>query len=314
MQTKSRFLIPLLPLFSIAFLVVSGYIDTERLMGTRDAYLSFVILQLLGFVLPTVFFCKARGENYIFRMKLRLFGLEKTVFLIFSVLVMICAMMAMELFLRNFGISDGLYAHSVFRIYGRTLPELGSNIYDTLYTMVVFAILPAATEELLFRSVLYTEYEHLGAPAAIVLTSLLYSLLGMSVVSLVPSFVGGLFLGFSLYITQSVLAPFVIHVVYNLYCLFLEEYVWAFISKPENEIFFVFLLITLMLISAIMMMSQAERVIYDKGIRKLPMPEYAERFRSKKKTAIWKGALGAFVSPAYLLCIVLFVLRVVGIV
>ena len=85
-------------------------------------------------------------------------------------------------------------------------------------------------------------------------------------------------------------------------------------SFPENEIFFVFLLITLMLISAIMMMSQAERVIYDKGIRKLPMPEYAERFRSKKKTAVWKGALGAFVSPAYLLCIVLFVLRVVGIV
>ena len=242
-----RHLLPLLPLFSFAFLIFSSYVETERLTGTRDAYLSFAILQLLTFVLPTIFFCKAKGENYIFRLKLRLFGLEKAVFLIFSVLAMVCAVTAVELFLRNFGISDGLYAHSVYTIYGRTLPELGGNIYDTMYTMIVFAILPAVTEEFMFRSVLYTEYEPLGAPTAIIMTAFVYSFLDMSAVAFIPSFVGGLILGFSVYVTQSFFAPLVIHMVYNLYALFFEEYIWAFIAKPENEVFFTFILITAML-------------------------------------------------------------------
>lgn len=308
---------PLLPLFSYAFLVFSAYIDTTRLTGSRDAYLSFVILQLLTFVLPTIFFCKAKGENYIFRLKLRFFGLEKAVFLLFSVMVMICAVTAVELFLRNFGISDGLYAHSVYTIYGRTLPEMGSNINDTLYTMVVFAILPAITEEFLFRSVLYTEYEHLGAPAAIVLTALLYSLLDMSAVAFVPSFAGGLLLGFSVYVTQSVFAPLVIHIFYNLYALFFEEYIWAFIAKPENEVFFIFVLITALLICAVMMLSQAERVIYDKGIRGEAMPEYLRPYmerRGGKLPSAFRGILKSVLSPAFLACMVLFVLRVTGIV
>ncbi|MBQ1280696.1 MAG: CPBP family intramembrane metalloprotease [Oscillospiraceae bacterium] len=310
-------LVPLLPLFAFAFLVFSAHIDTERLTGTRDAYLSFAILQLLAFVLPAIFYCKAKGVNDIFRLKMRLFGLEKAVFLLFSVMVMICAVTAVELLLRNFGISDGLYAHSVYTIYGRTLPELGGNVYDTMYTLIVFALLPALTEEFLFRSVLYTEYEHLGAPAAIVLTAFASSFLDMSAVAFIPSFVGGLLLGFSVYVTQSVFAPFVIHVLYNLYALFFEEYIWAFIAKPENEVFFTFVLITLLLFCAVMMLSQAERVIYDKGIRGEPLPEYlrayAER-RGGKLPSSTLGILRSMLSPAYLICILLFALRVAGIV
>lgn len=311
-----RHLLPLLPLFSFAFLIFSSYVDTERLTGTRDAYLSFAILQLLTFVLPTIFFCKAKGENYIFRLKLRLFGLEKAVFLIFSVLAMVCAVTAVELFLRNFGISDGLYAHSVYTIYGRTLPELGGNIYDTLYTMIVFAILPAVTEEFMFRSVLYTEYEPLGAPTAIIMTAFVYSFLDMSAVAFIPSFVGGLILGFSVYVTQSFFAPLVIHMVYNLYALFFEEYIWAFIAKPENEVFFTFILITAMLFCGIMMLSQAERVIYDKGIRGEALPDYLRTYAEKrgKLPSTVKGILGSLLSPGYLACVVLFVLRVAGIV
>ncbi len=314
MQLKNkRHLVPLLPLFSVLFLILSAYIDSARLSETRDAYLSFVILQFLTFILPAVFFCKAKGEDYIFKLKLRLMGLEKTVFLIFSVLVMITAMTGVELLLRHMGLSDGLFAHSVYTLYGRTMPEFGGNVYDTLYTTVVFAILPALTEEFMFRSVLYTEYESAGAPAAILLTSFLYALLDMSVVSFIPSFVGGLLLGFSLYVTGSIVAPIVIHIVYNLYGLFMEEYIWAFIAKPENETFFIFILVCTLLLSAVMMLSQAERVIYDKGMRDEPRPGYL----TKALRAPF-GGLKAFLrnalSPAYVGCFALFVLRVTGVI
>lgn len=315
LNKKTRLLIPLLPFCTILFLLLSGHIETSRLTESREAYLSFIILQLLTFVLPSIFFCKARGENYIFKLKLRTFGLEKAVFLIFSVLVMITAMTAVELLLRNFGISDGLYAHSVYSLYGRTLPELGGNVYDTLYTTVVFALLPAVTEEFLFRSILYTEYEVCGAPAAIVLTAILYSFLGMNVVSLFPGFAGGLLLGFSAYVTQSVFAPIIIHICYNLYSLFFQEYIWAFISKPENEIFFSFVLVTALLVSAVMMLSQAERVIYDKGIRNQPLPEYLRPPEGSTRKMV-KPARGSFlralISPFYLGCALLYILRIIG--
>ncbi len=307
-----RHLIPLLPLFSLLFLILSDHAPSMQLNDSRDSYLTFVILQLLAFVLPTIFFCKAKGENYIFRLKLRLFGLEKGVFLIFAILVMITAVTAVELLLRNFGISDGLYAHSVYTIYGRTLPETGANIYDTLYTMVVFAILPAITEEFLFRSVLYTEYEHLGAPAAITLTALVYSLFDMSIVAFIPSVIGGLLLGFSVYITGSVFAPLIIHLFFNLYSLFFEEYIWAFIAKPENEIFFIFILITALLFSTVMMLSQAERVIYDKGIKAEAVPDYIDP-RTGKRIRRGHRIAEALLSPAYLACFVLFALKVLDV-
>ncbi|MCQ2431070.1 MAG: CPBP family intramembrane metalloprotease [Clostridia bacterium] len=316
-SNKSRLFVPLLPFCTLLFLQLSGYIDSSRLTETREAYLSFVILQLLTFVLPTIFFCKAKGDNDILRLKFRVFGLEKAVFLLFSVFVMITAMTAVELCMRNFGISGGIYAHSVYSLYGRTLGDLGGNVYDTLYTTVVFAFLPAVTEELLFRSVLFSEYESCGAPAAIFLTAALYSLLGMNVVSLFPSFAGGLLLGFSVYVTQSVFAPIIIHVCYNLYSLFFEEYIWAFISKPENEIFFTFILVTAMLLCTIMMLSQAERVIYDKGIKGQPLPAYLgateeERQRSRAPRR-GKAFILSLLSPFYIGCIVLYLLRVTGI-
>ncbi len=309
---RIRHLIPLLPLFSFFFLIVSDYAPSMQLTDSRDSYLTFVILQLLSFVLPTIFFCKAKGEDYIFRLKLRLFGLEKGVFLIFAVLVMITSVTAVELFLRNFGISDGLYAHSVYTIYGRTLPETGANIYDTLYTMVVFAILPAITEEFLFRAVLYTEYEHLGAPAAILLTALLSSILDMSIVAFIPSVIGGILLGFSVYVTQSVFAPLIIHLFFNLYSLFFEEYIWAFIAKPENEIFFIFILITALLFCTVMMLSQAERVIYDKGISHEKLPSYIDS-RTGKRIRRGHRITEALLSPAFLACFVLFALKTAGI-
>lgn len=314
MQTKRALLTPLLPLFAFLALTASEYIGTERLMGTRSAYLSFIIIQILCILLPTLFFCKAKGDDYVFSLRLRVFGLEKAVFLIFSVFVMIFAMTAVEIGMQSLGISGGVYVHSVFSLYGRSVPELGSNVFDVIYTVIVFAVLPAFSEELLFRAVLFNEYECCGAPCAIILSALLYSFLGMDAVSFVPTFAGGLILGFALYITQSVLAVFVIHLLYNLYALFFQEYIWAFIAKPENKIFFVFLLMTALLVTLIFALSQAERVVYDKGIRGESIPDYVrpnetgDRFRSGGAPAF----LRAFFSPSYLACAALFAVRAAG--
>ncbi|MBO4229844.1 MAG: CPBP family intramembrane metalloprotease [Clostridia bacterium] len=314
MSVRRALTVPLLPLFVFAALFFSEQIDMNRLMGSRGAYLSFVIIQLLCIYLPVVFYCKAREIVTASHLKIRPFGLEKAVFLLFSVFFMIFAMTAVELVMQSIGVGDGLYAHSVFHLYGRDLPDLGTNVYDTLYIAVVFAVMPALGEELLFRSVLFSEYESLGAPAAIFLTALLHAFLPMNFTSLLPSFVGGLILGFTVYITQSVLASLAVHFLYNLYALFIQEYIWAYISKPENTLFFAILLSAALLFSLILILSQAEHVMYGKGIRSEYAPSYVSvdvetrRFfcPDRKYIAI------AFISPTFILCAVLFVIRAAG--
>lgn len=311
MQTKKALLIPLLPLCVFFFLMLSEKIDTEILTGVRSAYLSFIIIQLICILLPTIFFCKLRGDDYVFRLQLRVFGLEKAVFLVFSVFVMIFAMTAAELGMQSLGVSGGIFSHSVFSLYGRPVPELGTNVYDTIYTLIVFAVIPSFTEELLFRSVLYTEYECCGAPCAVILTALLYGMLGMDVVSFVPSFVGGLILGFIVYITQSVFASFLVHLLYNLYALFFQEYIWAFIAKPENKVFFVFILLTSLLVASIFALAQAERVIYDRGVRGEAVPGYIKVKEEGRQFSVGgvPMLLRAALSPSYLACFVFFAAR-----
>ena len=139
-----RHLLPLLPLFAYAFLIFSSYIDTEQLMGTRDAYLSFAILQLLTFVLPSIFFCKAKGENYIFRLKLRLFGLEKAVFLIFSAAFLIAKISAWAI--GSFKVSQRLCAEAKISPFLTTTAPIGTSPIIAPF-LACFSLTSHRTEE-----------------------------------------------------------------------------------------------------------------------------------------------------------------------
>ncbi len=280
-------------------LVLTKYVNLEVLELNGNLYLSMAILQFLVFLLPSIFFCKLRGQNYISRLKLTPFGLEKIIFVVFAVFVMILACTAVRLGLHYLGFSPAEYT-----LYGTGVPTVNINIYDQVYILIVFALIPAVTEEFLFRGVMYAEYEEAGAVSSILLTAILFAMMHFSLPEFPVYFCGGILLGLVLYITQSVIAPMVVHFVYNLYSLFLEAYLFRFINRPENNIFFIFILLSLLLLFLTLMFSEAERVLYANGLKAKPTPEYVSK-NSKRG----RKFLTAVLSPTFLLCVAVYLLR-----
>ncbi len=284
-------------------LILTKYVNLEVLELNGNLYLSMAILQFLVFLLPSFFFCKLRGQNYTPRLKLMPFGLEKIIFVVFAVFVMILACTTVRLGLYYLGFSPAEYT-----LYGTGIPTVNVNIYDQVYILIVFALIPAVTEEFLFRGIMYAEYEESGAVSAILLTSVLFAMMHFSLPDFPVYFCGGVLMGLVLYITQSVIASMIVHFVYNLYSLFLESYLFRFISRPENNIFFVFILISLLLLFLTLMFSEAERVLYANGLKAKATPTYAAK--SKKYGRMF---LTALLSPTFLLCAVVYLLRVLHI-
>ena len=82
--------------------------------------------------------------------------------------------------------------------------------------LVLFAVLPPLCEELLFRGFLLSGFRaRFGEGKAILLSAILFGALHMELTRILPTAAIGLLLGFVLVRTGSLLAPILVHAVYN---------------------------------------------------------------------------------------------------
>ena len=72
----------------------------------------------------------------------------------------------------------------------------------------------------------------------------------------------GILLAFTMYATRSVLAPMLLHFLYNIFCLFGQPYLSAFyVNAGSNEIF-LFCLITLLLLFSAFAAGEARKIYH----------------------------------------------------
>jgi uncharacterized protein len=91
------------------------------------------------------------------------------------------------------------------------------SIWSLLFTLLIVGVLPGVGEELLFRGVIQTEiHNRWRSPhAAIWLTAFLFAALHMQIAGFVPKFVIGAILGYSYYLSGSLILPMIIHTLNN---------------------------------------------------------------------------------------------------
>ncbi len=114
----------------------------------------------------------------------------------------------------------------------------GETPADTLRALVVGAVIPAFTEELLFRGYLQRHLEErMPAHWAIGLTALLFGLFHLNPISFVPLTLIGAFLGYIAWHTQSLALPFFLHFFNNaisIVALFLSKSLDPFTAEGEQ--------------------------------------------------------------------------------
>lgn len=284
-------------LAAVIFLLLLGseFIGPESFGGTNP-YLSVIILELLIFALPALFFCRLRGDGYSRAIRFRLFEPGCLPFLILASLSLMLVTCAVKL-----GIYAAMnYTLDVTDIYASYVPESGGNVIPRA---LAFAVFPAITEELVFRGIMLAEYEDCGVPAAVIYSSLLFAMLHFDLPLFPVYFLSGLILAMTAYTCRSVLAPMAVHAVNNIFSLFFEDYIWNSILQPRNIVVFAFIVIALALLSLCLLFGEAGRLY--RGYGTLGEPSDYVREKSERTPPVY-----AVMTIPFAACFLIYILAV----
>lgn len=286
-------------LVAVTFVLVRlSRLVQDRLSRRGSEYIGVILLQILILLIPAMVYIRLRDLRFQKRTHIRRL-LPQQLWFLFCVWILMTTGSLLISILTG-GISS---LTGNFTLYNTFLARSGGSAWETLYLLLAFGVLPAFCEELVYRLVLCTEYERVGTGTAVIVSALFFAMLHFSV-RLFPVYLWlGLLLAGAMYATRSVLAPMLLHLTYNVFCLFGQPYLSAFYINAGSGELFIFCLMVLFLLFAAFAAGEARKTFHryarneDSGLEQIPtVREAAGR------------TVGALASPAAALCLILWII------
>ena len=244
-----------LVLCNFVLLLISRLIDA-RLLDRDSEFVGIILIQVLIFIIPAILYCKLRGESFAERIRLRPPRISHIPFLLYLLVVMISGSLLTAILTGGIRSLEGS-----FTLYDTFVARTGTPA-ETAYAILAYALLPAVGEELTYRSILCSEYEKRGVGVAILASALTFAMLHFSFAHFLTYFFLGALLACAMYATRSFLAPILLHVCYNVFCLFGQPYLSAFyVNAGSNEIF-IFCVVVLFLLFAAFAAGEARKIYH----------------------------------------------------
>lgn len=289
---------PLLVACSFLLLIISRLIDTH-LTNRNNELIVVILLQIMIFVIPSIIYGKLQKNRLNKRLRLNPIHRRHVWFVLCVWIVMISG--GLLLCILTGGIES---LTGKFTLYDTFVAHTKGSFLEIASIVLAYCLLPAFCEELLYRSLLCAEYEKFGAPIAITVSALFFAMLHFSY-ALFPAYLFlGTVLAAVLYATRSFLAVFLLHTLYNLFCLFGQPYLSAFYVNAGNHKTFVFCLITLFLLFSAFAVGEA-RKIYHRYAKEKDEPSYPQIISVKEYP---KQLLAAIWSPTAAVCAAIFLI------
>lgn len=221
-------------------------------------------LQLVVFLIPSLIFMRVRGKGYARAIRLRRPFAAHLPLLLAAFFTLLSGALLLSIL---FGGTDtvGNSAASFEKAAPLTL-------WQGLFAVPAVALLPALCEELLFRGILCAELDRRGTWRALLVGSLLFSLIHFDLANLPVYFFAGVLLTLLLYATDSLIAAMLVHALYNLVSLFAQRYLNALYGFTGNVELFLFLVILIFLVSLLLFCLFCAREYRSRAERALPSP------------------------------------------
>ena len=187
-RIKSTFSAPLLVLAVYALLIASRYINVSVLQTKDNLYLSLIILQVLIFVLPGIFYCRLRGYSIPQKLRFKFLSPSKIWFVLscFGVLIFGGTLLNTAVFY-IFG------SESQYSLYNTFAPSGEMSLRNVTYIILAFAVLPALTEEFMFRGIVLSEYSDYGVSTAILMSGIMFAMVHFNLNQFLIYFYCGVF-------------------------------------------------------------------------------------------------------------------------
>ena len=290
----------LLVLCNFILLLLSRLVDA-RLLDRDSEYVGIILIQVLIFIIPAILYCKLRGESFAERIRLRVPRIPHIPFLLYLLVVMISGSLLTSILTGGIRSLEGS-----FTLYD-TFVARTQTPAETAYAILAYALLPAVGEELTYRSILCSEYEKRGVGVAIFASALFFAMLHFSFAHFLTYFFLGILLACAMYTTRSFLAPILLHICYNVFCLFGQPYLSAFyVNAGSNEIF-IFCVVVLFLLFAALSAGEA-RKIYHIHAKKNISSDYTTALPIKRLPAT---LLESLLSPVAAICLVVWLITTI---
>lgn len=298
MKFKSTVTAPFLVLCVFILTLLVSFLDTDKLAAGNSIYLAFLVIELMVFTVPCVFYCKLKGKGYTETLGLRPFGMNRLSLLCFLMFVLLSGVLLIKVALLYAGVLPS-ESEGVLSVYQ------DGNLFYTVFTA---SILPAIVEELLFRGVILSEYAHLGGICSVFVSALFFAMLHFSLAEFPIYFFGGIVMGAAAYLTRSLFAAIMLHMVYNLFTMFGESFVWKLIFEEQSHIFFLYLLTVVFLLFLVLSIGESERIFYSYAVSARGEVPFVKR----NVKGITQALSQIFMSIGFLLCVVLYAVVVLN--
>ncbi len=147
-----------------------------------------------------------------------------------------------------------------FDLYNTFTARGGEGVFGNVRLIVCYALLPAVCEEFMFRGLVCFEYRGGGVVRSVVMSSLLFGILHLELKLLPVYIVSGVVLCLVLYATRSLIACVAVHLLYNIFAIYLQPYLSSFYLTTASRALFLMLLVAIMLIAALVFCMSAARL------------------------------------------------------
>ncbi len=257
-----------------------------------EIFFAVLVLQIITFVLPGLFYCRLNGADYIGKLNLKPFGIRSLLFVIPASLLLFLSSALIRLL--------GLYFSNAQ--YTPTVSVGGISPTDAVFVLLVYCVCPALCEEFVFRGIVLSSYRQYGIFCSITVSSALFAMLHFSITDFPLYFISGIILAGVALITKSVFPCMIIHFLNNAFAIFFEDYLWQMIVRPKNVALFVFIAGALFLLLLFITLSHAEEIVY----RYSSTVDEKENHPKKDINVAARDFFISVLSPSFLMCLVYF--------
>lgn len=284
-----------LSLLIMILLATFNFVNTG-LLFSNNAWM--IPMLAISFLVPFFAFRATHGgKKYIPTIHLDIPKKYHIPTIIFSTLLLILGSTLLKL-----AFISGKYTE--LPLYNAFFAHRNGKIFNDIYLVIVFCIIPPVLEGLIFRGTIIREHDKQGRMTATIFSSLMFALIGFSFELFIPQFFVGVLLCIVLYATNSIAISVAIHIAYNFFAIFVEPTFISIKSVSSNFELFTFLMAILALVVAFFLFSHLSRLY-----RKYSHDKFGENMtRSTPRERTFWNLASLMLSIPAIACYVVFII------
>ena len=295
---KETILTPILVLVIFVIVTAVEFIPADAVGINDNPYFSVVIIQLLTYAVPALFYVRLRGKELSGKLRLRLVKPSHILFLTQAAVFMICGTVLISMLM--YRIAPSAFESSALTGYAAF--AMNRRFFDGVYLVVAFGILPAMTEEFVFRGIVLGEYQKDGIVIASVISSAMFAMSHFSLVRFPAYFFSGIVLAIVAVVTRSLVASILVHAVNNAFVLLCEQYIINEVDKQNVSLTLLVIIVGAATLLSCMLMCFEANSICRKYSDNNVEPDYVP----VKKDLIGRTTK-TFFSPTFLLLVIVYI-------